>query len=449
MHHLVKTSHTLECNTSPYKNQYFQEPPSFHRVTEQHNSEIRNAFRGNRPLPYVHTIPSQYYREPHTLFQYLYQKVLFEHVLKATNDRIRSKVLYPEDKIVSMQELIQYFCIDHLAHPSFMKPAHMKFYNWWPQIKERARLLSKKELDLTLSRNRFCFIARYLECGINVDLVDKKVKVGSRLVTKLRDGQPIKIHNLNTKLDPLINNLNSTWQKYKNPGQDRSFCLDESFRKTYSNKDQMKTYLPSKPSPYGQKFQALVDEDFYCHKIAFDHSKQFALWEGTLGLVKYMIPDSYKYIGCTVTADNYYNTWNSLTQLHEQGVAIVGTMRKSSAGKVMGHAQVKNLTRVVPKRSFVRKMEIFETELNETVHGQGQFVQIAFYSDKRDKTVCLCTNDCRLFNTPDQSHKSKILGQREIPEMVKYYNKSKIANWNIILMNSIMNSANSHAQGLI
>ena len=131
------------------KKTYFQTRPVFNRVTAQHNDEINNAFRGNRPLPYVHPIPSQHYREPHILFQYLYQKIFFEHILKATNDRIRSKVLYPDDKLVTMQELKQYFAIDHLAHASFMKPAHQKFFSWWPQIKDRA----KEILHLTFKKS--------------------------------------------------------------------------------------------------------------------------------------------------------------------------------------------------------------------------------------------------------------------------------------------------------
>ena len=44
-------------------------------------------------------------------------------------------------------------------------------------------------------------------------MVDRKVKQGSRLVTKMRNGQPVKIHNLNDKIDPIIEILNKVWIK--------------------------------------------------------------------------------------------------------------------------------------------------------------------------------------------------------------------------------------------
>ena len=242
----------------------------------------------------------------------------------------------------------------------------------------------------------------------------------------MKNGQPVKIHDLNQKLDVIIDNLNKTWIKYKNPGNDsRAFCLDESFRKTFSKWDFLKTYMPSKPDPYGQKYQCLVDEDFYLHRLAFDHSQQFARWQGTKGLIDFMLPDQYKYQGCTLTADNYYNTWESLLMLHSQGTALVGTMRKNSAGKVMGHALVKNLTKSVPKKDFRRKFELFEREIDREQYGPNQFVQLGFFTDKRNKCVIMCTNDARLFLTRENGHVSKSLGPVEKPEIVRFYNNTK------------------------
>ena len=82
------------------------------RVTEQHNDEIRSAFRGNRQMPRVHTIPSHFYSEPKSLFLYLYRKVFFEHILLATNNRLRIKV--PDAELITMSELQQYFAVDLL-----------------------------------------------------------------------------------------------------------------------------------------------------------------------------------------------------------------------------------------------------------------------------------------------------------------------------------------------
>ena len=182
----------------------------FVRVLEQHNDEITNAFRGNTPLPAVHTIPSQYYSDPKSLFLYMYKK-FFEHILLATNNRILVKV--PDAEPITMRELQQYFCVDHLAHPGFIKSSHVRFSKWYPKIKDHAKLICGKTLNLTLSRDRFFFISKYLECGINVAMVDRKVKQGSRLVTKMRNGQPVKIHNLNDKIDPIIEILNKVWIK--------------------------------------------------------------------------------------------------------------------------------------------------------------------------------------------------------------------------------------------
>ena len=375
-------------------------------------------------MPYVHPIPSQFFSEPKALFLYLYKKVFLEHILLATNNRLKLKV--PNAQLITLNELQQYFAIDHLAHPNFMKSAHVEFSAWWPKIKDHAKLIFGKKLNLTLTRDRFFLIARYLEVGINVSMVDRKVKVGSKLVTKVRNGQPVKIHNLNEKIDPIMDNLNKLWIKYKNPGPQRTFCLDESFRKTYSNLDQLMSYLPSKPDRYGQKNQALVDEDYYIHRLAFDHSQQFARWKGTKELVDFMVPDEYKFLGCTLVADNFYNTGESLHMLHSQGTALVGTMRKNSAGKLQGHETVKILTKTVSKKNFRRKIELFEQKMDVETHGQGQFIQLGYFHDKPgNKVVIMCTNDPRLFNSPNQGHVSRYLGPTEKPDMIKFYNENK------------------------
>ena len=375
-------------------------------------------------MPAVHTIPSQFYKDPKSLFLYLYQKPFFDTILEATNAKLLAKV--PNAEPITMTELRTYFAIDHLAHPGFLKSSHIKFNKWWPTINDHAKIHCKKDLNLTMTRRRFYMIAKYLECGIDIPFVDRKIKKGSRLVTKMKNGQPVKIHDLNKKLDVIIDKLNDTWIKFKNPGiESRGLCLDESFRKTFSNWDQLKSYMPNKPDSYGQKFQCIVDEDFYLHKLAFDHSQQFARWQGVSGLIDFMIPDQYKYQGCTLTADNYYNTWDSLLMLHSQGTALIGTIRKNSAGKAMGHDLVKNLTKKIPKKDFKRKFELFERKLDPVRYGPEQYVQLGFFTDKIDKTVIMCTNDARLCCTRDQGHVSKILGPIEKPEIVKFYNNSK------------------------
>ena len=375
-------------------------------------------------MPRVHTIPSHFYGEPKSLFLYLYRKVFFEHILLATNNRLRIKV--PDAELITMSELQQYFAVDHLAHPNFIKSAHVEFNTWFSKLKEHAKLYCGKTLNLTLTRSRFYLIAKYLEVGINIGMVDRKVKQGSKLVTKVKNGHPVKIHNLNDKIDPLIDNLNKTWIKFKNPGPDRVFCLDESFRKTYSPLDQFMSYLPSKPDRYGQKYQALVDEDFYLHKLSFDHCKQFARWHGTKELVDFMIPDEYKFLGCTIVADNFYNTGESLLMLHSQGTSLLGTMRRNSTGKIMGHQMVQTLTKLASKKNFRRKIEIFEQKLNVETYGQSQYIQLGFFHDKPgNKVVTMCTNDPRLFNSPDQGHVSRYLGPTEKPEMIRFYNKNK------------------------
>lgn len=353
----------------------------------------------------------------------MYKKPFFDHILTATNSRIRLKA--PEDDLVTMNELIQYMCIDHLAAPGFLKSAHVTFNKWLSTIQDQAKLICNKKLNVTLTRRRFYFIAKYLECGIDVGMVDRKIQKGTKLVTKVRNGQPVKIHNLNDKLDVIIANLNETWLKFKNPGEDRSLCLDESFRKTYSNWDQLKTYLPSKPDKYGQKFQALVDEDIYLHRLAFDHSKQFSNWLGTSGLIDYMIPESYKYKGCTLVADNFYCTETSLLMLHSQGTALVGTMRKNSAGKMHGHALVKSLTKKIRKRDFHRKFELFEKQIDPETYGHDQYIQLGYFHDKSDKCVIMCTNDARLCCVREEGHVSKLLQPNEKPEIVHLYNSKK------------------------
>ena len=160
-------------------------------MTEQRTDEIQNAFRGNTPFPAVFTIPSQYYLEPKSLFLYMYKNVFFQHILTSTNNRIRLKA--PEAELVNMNELMQYMCIDHLASPLFLKSSHVSFNDWFSKIKDHAKLVCKKNLNVTLTRDRFYFIGKYISCGIDVGLVDRKILQGSKLVTKIKNGQPVKI----------------------------------------------------------------------------------------------------------------------------------------------------------------------------------------------------------------------------------------------------------------
>ena len=52
----------------------------------------------------------------------------------------------------------------------------------------------------------------------------------------------------------------------------------------------------------------------------------------TKELVDFMIPDEYKFLSCTIVADNFYNTGESLLMLHSQGTSLLGTMRRNSTG---------------------------------------------------------------------------------------------------------------------
>jgi len=138
-----------------------------------------------------------------------------------------------------------------------------------------------------------------------------------------------------------------------------------------------------------------------------------------------MLPESYKYKGCTLTTDNFYNTEKSLLMLHNQGTALVGTMRKGSAGKLHGHDLVKNLTKSVRRKDFSRKFDLFERELDPRMYGPDQYLQLGYFLDQRDKCVIMCTNDARLFGVREHSHISKNLNLIEKPEIVENHNKTK------------------------
>ena len=400
--------------------------PIFNRVTEQHAEQLNSRFRGNSQPPTIAPIPSQHFENPTKLILYLFSKSFFEPILKSTNDRIREKAANPDDCLVSMTELLQHRALDHLANQNFSKPTHMNIETWFKNINYLAKPhIGDKDLDIKIGRKRFDFISKHLDAGSKV-MVDKKIKVGSRLVTctKPNSTDPIKIYDLNHKLDPLIDNLNSVFLKYKNPNA-KLFTLDESFRKSFSKKDRLRTFMPNKPSKFGQKFQSLCDDEAYVHFVQFDHSAQFSKWNGMSGLLDIMVPPKYKMKGYTVCCDNYYLTYDNLKMLHNQGVSAFGTFRKSRIGKVMGQDVVKALTKKVKKRDFVRKFDLYETQLNPAIHGNSQFIEFGFFWDKLDKVICFGSNDPRLFLSDLNPHKSKVLVGYEKPNMVHVYNGSK------------------------
>ena len=126
----------------------------------------------------------------------------------------------------------------------------------------------------------------------------------------------------------------------------------------FSSWNELKTYNPNKPDPYGRKEQSLVEEDFHLHILAFDQSQQLAGWHVPSGLIDFMIPDQYNYQGISLTADNYFNTWDSLLRLHSQGIVYIETKRRNLDGKAMGHEMVNKLTQK-PKTKFLSKIRIF------------------------------------------------------------------------------------------
>ena len=111
--------------------------------------------------------------------------------------------------------------------------------------------------------------------------------------------------------------------------------------------------------------------------------------------------------------------------LHNQGTALVGTMRKGSAGELHGHDFVKNWTKSVRKKVFSRKFDLFERELDPRMYGPDQYLQLGYFLDQRDKCVIMCTNDARLFGVREHSHISKNLNLIEKPEIVENHNKTE------------------------
>ena len=377
-------------------------------------------------MPHVPNIPQRHFENPSKLILYLFQNSYFEPVLASTNNRIREKVPNPDNHLITMTELLQYRAIDHLANQNFLKPTHMNFKTWFKNINYLAKPhIGDKNLDIKLSRTRFDFISKHIDSGENI-LIDKKIKQGARWVTCTRpnSNQPIRIYDLNKKIDGLIDGLNTVFLKFKNPDS-RVLTLDESFRKSFSKKDQLRSFLPNKPDKYGHKYQSLCDSDAYVHFLKFNHSGQFSLWNDLSGLLDIMVPEKYKYKGVTLCCDNYYLTYDGLKMLHSQGISAFGTFQKNRIGKVMGQNVVKELTKKVPKSQFSRKFDLFETELDSRLYGSGQFIQFGFFWDKREKVVQFGTNDPRLFNHESNPHKSAVLNRNEKPNMVHVYNESK------------------------
>mgnify|MGYP000328335893 CR=1 FL=1 len=99
-----------------------------------------------------------------------------------------------------------------------------------------------------MGRNRFFFIGRYIDVG-KVELI-QKISDGKPIYK--RNNEPYLWENLSKKIVPILDKINCQNKKFKMP-EDRQLAIDESLRASFSKRDPLRTYIPSKPKKYGQK----------------------------------------------------------------------------------------------------------------------------------------------------------------------------------------------------
>ena len=357
------------------------------------NLPIRGRGILTNPLK-IESIPEEKYLNPIDLFDYTFGDFFFKSVSDSTSAYISDhpQLAHPTIKpsVKNIRAWFGYSMIMNdwkppkMDHQPFLSqlcksPSDLKVlmgYNWKCPLEVPSEIYH-------FPYKHYDYISKVLDLGPN----HKVVKLDSKGNPKLKsNGEPIKVWDLRRKLENFEKESNARCRKFKYP-TDNILCFDETLRASFSIKDQLKTYMPAKNPPYGQKSFSLCDKDLYCHSFTTSLPSQFSFWEGSLeSLFYYCFPKEYLNRGIGVTADNYFYTISLIERLAKDHTSITATMRQNRLGKAFTDKNRNG-------KAFTSKSERLSGENKPPI--SGLYDKTMFYTDKMDQSLRKFTSSRR------------------------------------------------------
>ena len=283
------------------------------------------------------TIPEEIYSSPIKLLDYTFGTHFFDSLLEGTLNYISdhpqySKSPYKPD-ITYLRAYFGYLITLHSWKPKVYD--YQSFLSRAPGILKPLMEGDPKcpinvpDSLVHMSYQKFDFLSRVLDLGQNT----KVQKLDDKGRPKLRpDGQPIRIYDLRAKFGPFELQSNQLFRKFKIP-EGQELTIDETLRASFSPLDMLKTYMPNKSPPYGEKSFSIVDKDLYCFANTTALPGQHSYWtNGVEGMVKFCFPEEYTNRGYSLCGDNYFFTMNLVEYYAKLHTSITATMRKPRVG---------------------------------------------------------------------------------------------------------------------
>lgn len=368
------------------------------------NLPIRGRGILTNPLK-IETIPEEKYLNPIDLFDYTFGDFFFKSVSDSTSAFITDhpQLAHPTIKpsIKNIRAWFGYSMIMNDWKPPKMdhQPFLSQLCNSPSDLKVLMGYDWKCPLEVPSDIYRFPYktydyISKVLDLGPNY----KVTKLDSQGNPKLKsNGEPVQVWDLRRKFENFEKDSNARFRKFKYPTEN-ILCFDETLRASFSVKDQLKTYMPAKSPPYGQKSFSLCDKDLYCHSFTTSLPSQFSFWEGSLeNLFYYCFPKEYLNRGIGVTADNYFYTISLIESLAKKHTSITATMRQNRLGKAFADKTLyKSLIEKQKKSNFQRKIDVYQSIFQFELENKFQKVQsweypiqLCVYHDKISKNPVL------------------------------------------------------------
>ncbi|CAF4947421.1 unnamed protein product [Pieris macdunnoughi] len=239
------------------------------------------------------------------------------------------------------------------------------------------KILGQNFPSTVMSRNRFELLLQYLHFSDNLT-ADRNDRI--------------------SKIRPIIDALNATFQKYYAPKED--ICVDES-QVPYRGRIIFRQYNKSKRHKYGMKLFKLCTIPGYTCKLHLYSGKNIDTINTTPTNVVMALSEYIFEKGHTLATDNWYTSLELAYQLLEKQTHLIGTLRKNRRG--------------LPKAVIDSKLQKGETMAMENEDG----ITVLKWKDKRD-VFMLSTKHSDKFAVAVKKGK-----QIRKPRVILDYNKSK------------------------
>ena len=316
---------------------------------------------------------------PKEFFKNFFDETLVRNIASYTNERLEKDVNDSQrqhdciDHEVTIDEIYGYMGI--LLMLGILKKKDVEIDEIWCEKDDAIHRIPW--VLCTMSRQRFKLLSRYLTFDDIYTRTDRCID--DPKFYKCRE---------------MANCLKKKCLSSCEPGQHLS--VDENLY-PFRGRCQFRQYMPSKPNKYGMKVWQLVDSvtrylvnfDFYLGKEGNNTAKELGK-NVVLRLTK-----PFRNTSRNVTTDNYFTSTSLAEELWENGLTIVGTVKKGR------------------KEVFPQLYPSKDREEHSTRFYFSDYMTFVSYVPKRRRVVNVLTT---------QHHDKRISDIKKKPEVILYYN---------------------------